>query len=246
MFLKIIKWIFVCLLTCLTILIILLGINSLTAINTISFTRIDNFRPRNATNTEAYFKELETEYGRNKIIPFIYKKQILMALSHYPELKRTPIDFIVEDADFPLQSQPSITTLLIPFTVRKYNIIISARSVLEYEKILLGKIPFQGQIGVIGHELSHVVDYESTETFEVVKIGVQYLLSSTFRVAFERKTDLLTIDHGLGCELLEWREYYEHLLKSNQVKLLEGEIYFEDRYLTSHDIKKLIGSKRCD
>lgn len=106
------------------------------------------------------YQRLFQRYGTNKVLAPGYEYQCLLALSHYPELKETPIDFRVQPAFIQLSSRPDPITVLLPWVKRNYLVVISTDTGSEGgNSILLSKAPFNDQVGIIGHELAHVVYY---------------------------------------------------------------------------------------
>ncbi len=93
------------------------------------------------------------------------------------------------------------------------------------------------QIGVLGHELAHVVDFSHRNFFGMIGFGLSYL-NKHKRRELERATDLRTINHGLAPELLEWSTF---ALKSP----LTTPTYKQMRkrfYLSPGEIRKFIVS----
>jgi hypothetical protein len=105
-----------------------------------------------------------------------------------------------------------------------YRVIISDGSLPQMESLLLKNLPFNAQIAIIGHELAHAAEYQTMNSYQLMCTGVLYLWGS-FRASMEKRTDLRTIEHGLGWQLLE---YAEHV----------GEVAFMDKfYLNPEEIK---------
>jgi hypothetical protein len=217
------------------LLTFLLSLNSLT---TRQQSYQENVVDQKSLNHVIDYKRLEKEFGRNKMFSKNFKNQELIALSHFPLLRNVRIQFLEQPARFPLQSHPVFWSLLLPFHERHYVIIISNKSLEDYQKILLDNIPLEGQIGVLGHELAHVSYYQKSNSLEIAAVGVRYLFSKSFRNTFERMTDRITIHYGLGYRLLAWRSYYEGLIKKGEIGKIDQKLYFEDRYLTGEEIKK--------
>lgn len=149
----------------------------------------------------SYLKET---FGSNKILPEGFELQALLALSHFPELQDIKIRFILGDVNIPLSSRPYWRSMLNSSKNRIYHIIID-----EYlegaeqggrEALLLKNQPFNAQIGIIGHELSHTAYYLDRSFFGIAKDALCQL--GDCRIAFERNTDLRLIAHGLG-----WQRY---------------------------------------
>jgi hypothetical protein len=146
-------------------------------------------------------------YGKNKLLPAGYEHQALIALSHYPELIGVPVEFQLLETITPLESRPTVlSTLFRRANQRHYLVLISTKSVDWLDEILLDKMPFDAQVGVLSHELAHTVNFVDRSFPRMVRVALGNL-SDSYLNQFEYDTDQRTIDHGLGCELLQWSTY---------------------------------------
>jgi len=171
-------------------------------------------------------------YGRNKKLIEGYELQILLALSHYPELIDKHIDFIYKKTLIPLASRPRLST-----TIRKkehwvYKVIISNESLDAMEPVLLKNLPFNAQVGIIGHELAHTVYYQDKGFFQILSIGLMYFFPN-FRANFERNTVKRAIQHGLGWQLLEYAQFVREKAREADYSYDEMEKF----YLNPKEIK---------
>lgn len=143
-------------------------------------------------------------FGNNKSLPAGFELQALLALSHFPELQDVKIRFILADVGIPLSSRPYWRSMFSSSKKRTYHVIIDKDREGENESgrgaLLLKNQPFNAQIGIIGHELSHTAYYLDRSFFGITKDALCQL--SRCRINFERNTDLRLIDHGLG-----WQRY---------------------------------------
>lgn len=150
---------------------------------------------------------LQDEYGKNKVVPQGYRNQILIALSFFPELKNTSIEFrVIKTCKAPLTTVPSFTSVLKSPKDRKYIITIRNLQSKNLEPILFENLPYNAQIGVIGHELSHVVDFSRQSSLQLITDGINHI-SYKYVDHFEYRTDSICVAHGLGYQLLEWSKY---------------------------------------
>jgi hypothetical protein len=176
---------------------------------------------------------LRALYGQNKRLVEKYELQTLLALSHYPELQEVYIRFYEEDALLPLASRPEPATMLGAKDQWQYNVIISTSSIDDLEPILLHKLPFDAQIGIIGHELAHTAYYLDKNIFQMLLIALNYPFPG-FRADFEKNTDRRTVFHGLGWQLLHYSQYARQVMPYDESSL--GSSY----YLSPADIEALI------
>ena len=148
----------------------------------------------------------------NKEIPPSLKSQALIALSFYPELKKTKIIFRFNKGNTPLTSRPKVWSTLKKAKNRTYIITISEKSNEKLSPILFFNLPYNAQIGVLGHELSHILDYNTKSTGQI--LGVLFDRISAKKInRSELKTDRICIDHGLGHQLYAWSTYVRKALK---------------------------------
>ena len=70
---------------------------------------------------------------------------------------------------------------------------------------------FNAQIGVLGHELSHVYDFSHQSLWSLIGSAIGHL-SSSYIDRFEYRTDSICIAHGLGYQLLAWSSFIRRTL----------------------------------
>ena len=99
----------------------------------------------------------------NKIIPQSILKEARIALSHYPELKNTPIEFHFKKniKKSIMQAQPKFLSIFKKSENRSYLIIINKNFNIENKEFVIYDIPSEALIGWIGHELGHITDYNN-------------------------------------------------------------------------------------
>ena len=193
------------------------------------YKRVEPVISYSAEDYEHCLDSLTKEFGSRKELPEEFELQTLLALRHYPELENTHIKFIVKRAFIPLASRPSMFSLLRKRDQRTYRVIISDRSLPQMESILLKNLPFNAQIAIIGHELAHTVEYETLNSYQLSAIGQLYIVGS-FRATMEKGTDLRTIEHGLGWQLLEYAQYVRKVSGTNA-----KQVDFMDKYYMNPD-----------
>ena len=116
---------------------------------------------------------------------------------------------------------------------RHYTIFIDTDA--DGQGILLDSIPFNAQIGIIAHELCHILDYESKTGNQIIGTGLAYF-NKNKRADFEKTIDDLTINKGLGHQLLAWSDFA--LNKSTASSAYKA--YKRKTYLTPEEISEKI------
>lgn len=196
--------------------------------------------------TDAYFQELKATFGKHKQLPKGYEKQALVALSYYPELKNTRIVFKVrKKGGAPFVSRPTTWSLLFRKRAkRKYRILISQKTKAILAPILMKNLPFNAQIGVLGHELAHTSFYLEKKFGAMVKIAIG-TFSARYLDEFEHQTDQIAIEHGLGFQLLSWSKQ-THTLLGEIIKLEQkgpfDKLFENERYMKPATISKVMNT----
>ncbi len=165
--------------------------------------------------------------GTNKEFLKGYELISLVALMHFPELKDTKIIFKTKSINSTMQAKPKGLNILRRKGNRKYVVIINTIN----PKVPLDSISFNAKIGVLGHELAHIIDYENKNTLQIIGIGLRYG-NKKYRAKFERATDQRTLDAGLKWQIYDFSTYVIKYNKNNP-SYLE---YKKKVYMTPDDI----------
>ncbi len=179
------------------------------------------FSSLSGQETPRYYSELKialvkdsllNEFGSNKNFYPKYELACLTALSHYPELKETPITFKRKNIKTTMAARPTGFQVFRRKGKRHYTIYIND---FPSAKIHPDSAQFNAQVGVIGHELAHIADYENKSCFKLIMNGLAYFHKG-FKRKFERKTDLSAIRHGLRWQCYDYSVFvyqYQHAPK---------------------------------
>jgi hypothetical protein len=175
---------------------------------------------------------LRTSFGRNKTIPQEFEVQTFIALSYYPELRDTHIEFIRTNIKTTMACRPTTGSL-----TRRYNreYVITIDNDDEQKGVVLDDVPFNAQVGVIGHELAHIIDYENKGTGSIAKLGVDYA-TGNYPPDFEKGVDKITIQRGLGWQLFDWADFVLNKSKASK----EYKEFKRKTYLSPDEIKREI------
>ena len=193
-------------------IILLLGCFSCIADRLQAQVVVKEFYPYSLSDTS--FFELKNKYGNKKSLPKPFEKQAIIALSYFPELTDRKIKFRVKNKITPLASRPSFLGMFQTAKKRTYIVSISKKSISFLNAIILHNLNYNAQIGVLGHELSHVSDFNNKSFGGMCKVILGHL-SSKYVDRFEFNTDKICIDHGLGYQLLSWSNNVRENLKTS-------------------------------
>lgn len=150
------------------------------------------------TNTEKNMMPLH--FGQNKQIPAEIEKNVLTALSFYPELSNTRIRFSFKKKirKSAMQAQPVFTTLLQQRKSRRYRINICVNFKLIHSSMPMLTLPDDVMIGWLGHELGHILDYEGMSNRQMIRFGYRYYFYPSFVKKAEMIADSLAVERGMG------------------------------------------------
>ncbi|MFD1095434.1 hypothetical protein [Salegentibacter chungangensis] len=174
----------------------------------------------------------------NKIVPDEIWREAYIALSHYPELKNTPIEFKFKNnikKSF-MQAQPKVSGLLKNKKKRGYFIMISEEIQIEDEVFDVADVPSEVLIGWIGHELGHIMDYRERSATNMIWFGVKYLTSKNYIQEAERAADTYAVNHGLGSYIIATKDFilnHAHLSDSYKSRI-------KRLYLSQEEIMALV------
>ncbi len=148
-------------------------------------------------------------YTKNKSIPDEMRGVIIAALSRYPDLADTRIEFRYEDEirKSVMQAQPKVSSLLRKKLKRKYIIKISRYLQLNDKNLDISTLPFEVLVGWIAHELGHIMDYRYRSSLSMVGFGAKYWLSEKYLKKAERRADLFALKHGLGGKVMKTKKF---------------------------------------
>lgn len=149
------------------------------------------------------------DFRHNKQIPAVIEENVLKALSFYPELKKTTINFIFKKniKTSVMQAQPVFTTLLKRRKHRSYRINISSEFKLTHSVMPINQIPDDVMVGWLGHELGHILDYESRSNTGMISFGYRYYFSSEYVKSAEVTADTYAVNHGLGKYIISTKRF---------------------------------------
>ena len=182
---------------------------------------------------------LKAIIGTNKGLPEGFEVAAAIAYSAYPELKHVEIDMILTEDGAPMESTPDIWSLFNPIEKRRYCILLNDGQNTYFDPILLRALPFDAQVGILAHELGHVVYYENLNLLQLGKWGIKYLRDDDFRATHERTTDLMPVYHGLGSQIYQYARFvrYDPTCKDFYAR---GKEFMDKYYLTDRELLETI------
>lgn len=157
----------------------------------------------------SYRDSLQLNLEQSKKLKSDFAAQLKIVRSYYPELDNTYIECVRKNISTTMAARPNIAKLLTNPTNRKYIIYIDNK-VNGANGLLYDSLSFDAQIGIIGHELAHILDYINKNSFGLLLKGFKYSFSKAYKKHMERSTDLVTIQHGLGLPLYKFAAFVQN------------------------------------
>lgn len=153
------------------------------------------------------------------------------AMSHFPELNEIKIEFLYRKINSTMMATVKYRSALRQGSRRVYRVYYNPTGGGK-KGVSLKDVPSEARTGILGHELVHVCDYVRLSTFGLLWLAIRYLFPR-FRRRYERQTDLGTIEHGLGKQLLAFTEFIDQHSGISPVY----KTYLNRYYLNSKEIK---------
>lgn len=160
-------------------------------------------------STAQQMKPKDTLEYTHKTVPQSIWREAYVALSHYPELKDTPITFRFKKdikKSF-MQAQPKFSGIFKNRKNRSYFIFISEKVTIGNQTFDIIEAPSEVKIGWIAHELGHVMDYRNRSGVNLLWFGVRYLTSNNYIREAERAADTYAVTHGLGKYIIATKDF---------------------------------------
>jgi hypothetical protein len=177
--------------------------------------------------------------GNNKGLPEGFEIAAAIAYSAFPQLKDVTIDMILTEDGAPMESTVVIWSLFGPRKNRHYQILLNDAQHSYFEPLLLRSLPFDAQVGILAHELGHIVYYDQLNLFQFGKWGLKYLQDDAFRATHERSTDLMPVYHGLGSQIYQYA-YFVRYDSTCKVFYERGKDFMDKYYLTDKELLSAI------
>ena len=179
--------------------------------------------------------------GDNKGLPPGFEVAAAIAYSAYPQLKDVNIDMVLTPDGAPMESTPVVRSLFGLKKNRQYLILLNDSQNSFFDPILLRSLPFDAQVGILAHELGHVVYYHEMNLFEFGKWGLRYLKDDKFRATHERTTDLMPVYHGLGSQIYQYAYFVRNDPSCTEFFKIE-QSFMDKYYMTDKELKEVISN----
>jgi hypothetical protein len=189
------------------------------------------------------YASLKDSTSANKQIPPSVHKQVLYALYFFPELSKTKINFKLKKSKSGIIStRPTLGSIFRRSSKRRYLVIINDSTTgRRLPSFTNGRV--NGQVGILGHELCHILYFQRKSGFGLIGLGIKHL-SKRFMDNFENKTDSLDIERGLGFQLMDWKAYldkaFREMNNAGGFTNTFSEPAKRERYMSIESIKRVM------
>jgi hypothetical protein len=156
------------------------------------------------------------------------------------------VKFRIRESYSTLKTRPTLLSMFTPKGHRSYVITISNKTVQKLSPITFEHLPENARVGILGHELSHVVDFSKKTMWQAFKTAIGHL-SKHYIDSLEYLTDKICIQHGLGKELEAWSSYIRSTMHTQYWRganfVNKGDNHYE-RYMNPSTIEKYMEDER--
>ena len=143
------------------------------------------------------------------IIPKSIEMEASTALSYYPNLENTQIEFRFKDniRKSTMLAQPVFWSLFKSRKKRKYLVLLSKNIQISGKKFKTKDIDSDILIGWLGHELGHITDYKHRSSLNLIWFGIKYSLSGSYIKEAERAADSYAVIAGMEDYILKTKHF---------------------------------------
>ncbi len=209
-----------------------------------AFAQVETVDYNAIASDSAKIKDLKEEFGKRKKMLQGFEVQTLIALSHFPELKEIEIVFQYNQSNSTFMTKPRFSGIFKKGVKRKFIITISRSKEPKISAILLKNLSFEAQIGILGHELSQVLDFCKMKSGKLLGHALRYSFSKKYADQLEFQTDRICIQHGLGQALWAYSNFIRQTYQvenwrgaANYVRYGESQV---ERYMNPDTIQEEI------
>jgi len=175
------------------------------------------------------------EKVENWFMPDSIQEILTVVAEAFPEIEDEKIIVKNSSIKTTMNVRPTIFSLIFNKREnRKY--ILRINNSEKGESVFYKDVPEDARIGLLAHEMMHIVDFSERSFWGVLKRGIQYLYLKG-KAKYESEIDQMVIDIGLGEYLHSWSDYVlNHSEATEDYKDFKRTIY-----LTPNEIEDRLG-----
>ncbi|MGM0581187.1 MAG: hypothetical protein ACQETL_10935 [Bacteroidota bacterium] len=135
------------------------------------------------------------------------KESFLTAIKEYSDLHDYSITLYQKSVkSSTMQAQPIISIKNLLNGIKKYRIKLGVY-VSNSHSLKVEEVPQKVMTGWFAHELGHLVDYLSYSNIGMIKYGLKYVFSNSFKMKAEHEADYIAIQRGFRDEIIATKEW---------------------------------------
>jgi hypothetical protein len=157
-----------------------------------------------------------------------------IAISNFKNIDSTKV--ILKKTNIPCQGQAQPLLRTIFKKPKKRTYVIKVQDCNHKNPLCFSVLPDSAKIGLIGHELAHIIDYKTKNFFQITATGVKYSLSKKYKTKLEYQTDSITIINNMGSEKLIFYKFITNSSFADDKYLRRIHKY----YMNSEDITRIM------
>lgn len=174
---------------------------------------------------------LKSVYHNCRNIPSEYELAFYTAVSHYPELKEINIEMKLKNFNFSMAARPA-KKLLSSRNKRVYRVYANIKK--NFIGVLPAALNYNQKVGIIGHELAHILEYSGKNSRGLFRTGLGYL-SIPYRRRMEARADIEAIKRGMGWQLYDFEHYlYDYSNATEKYKKKKARVYMNDKQIKEY------------
>lgn len=154
------------------------------------------------------------------------------AAKQFPELNGYTIEVKRKHIGTMMAARPTSDFIFRKKESRKYVIFITDKPDMHADSVY-AKMSYNAELGIIGHELSHILDYRLKNNWQMICFGIKYVFN---KKTIEAETDLTAVRRGFGKDLVEYNRYIHRSPHVSKRYLLKKKKF----YLTASEIEENI------
>lgn len=163
-------------------------------------------------NTDLFFMENTSEFNN----------YFTTALEKFPELQNSKIEIKRKRIFTMMAARPERGFIFRPKDKRKYIILITNHPDMNADSIY-SNVGNEAIIGLFGHELSHLLEYQEKNNFKMMCFVIGYVFH---RRKVEVQTDMIAIERGFGPNIASYNRFIFHSHFVNKNYLHKKEKYY--------------------
>jgi hypothetical protein len=181
-------------------------------------------------NTKLCYEEVLNKFSCYEQFDSVLEQATKLAIKAYPELENSFIRFRRGDIKTIMAARPIFVDIFKIKSKRRYEIVLSTNDLNNCDQLFC-RIEKQALIGILSHEMAHLLTYNNKSSLQLVCYAFKYLFC---KKEIERETDLTTIQRGFAKELIEYNLFVRETKLVSEKYLKNREI----NYLSVNEIKE--------